>query len=283
MKNIYYVVGSTASYKNQFITFTNKSFISVLNVLKNKLVGKFFKNKYSKSFLPKFEGLFDFHIKDYTEIKPSWTYRNNIFWTPQFYIQNDICFEFLQELKKFKKIKNLTSIDQLAILQLILIEATRDTTYKIDFKYECKSTSDNIFHGDVDIILYNSCPESYGIPTIPINISTIYYSNVFSEWLEQYNDAKLVGQCLYFLKETQIKTNFAPEYNFVRGFHTNGHDWKLFEVHNTNVKKTKFFKPSYQVKANTEKCYFRPYIYDDINYIKTIIGLIRFAMSKFLL
>lgn len=52
---------------------------------------------------------------------------------------------------------------------------------------------------------------------------------------------------MYFLKEMQIKSNFSPEYNYVRGFQTNGNSWKLFEVHDNMVKKTKFFNSNSKI------------------------------------
>lgn len=77
-----------------------------------------------------------------------------------------------------------------------------------------------------------------------------------------------------------MKTNISPEYSYVRGFHTNGSDWKLFEVHERIIKKTDFFQPT--KKSSTSKRGFRPYIFEDINHIMSVIGLIRFALSKFI-
>ena len=34
-----------------------------------------------------------------------------------------------------------------------------------------------------------------------------------------------------------------PDWEFCRALYTNGHQWKLFEIHETFIKKTKFFKP----------------------------------------
>ena len=34
-----------------------------------------------------------------------------------------------------------------------------------------------------------------------------------------------------------------PTIEYVRCFHTDGHSWKLYEIHRTHIKKTKFFEP----------------------------------------
>jgi hypothetical protein len=34
-----------------------------------------------------------------------------------------------------------------------------------------------------------------------------------------------------------------PTIEYVRCFHTDGHRWKLYEIHRTHIKKTKFFEP----------------------------------------
>jgi hypothetical protein len=34
-----------------------------------------------------------------------------------------------------------------------------------------------------------------------------------------------------------------PTIEYVRLLHTDGHRWKLYEVHRSHIKKTKFFEP----------------------------------------
>ena len=64
--------------------------------------------------------------------------------------------------------------------------------------------------------------------------------------------------------------------------HTDGHRWKLYEIHRTHVKKTKFFTPSPSSRINSEdhvKFTNDPRFFDDHEHMLSVIGLIRFAMG----
>ena len=106
--------------------------------------------------VPNFDKLDDSNIKDLSLIKPEWTYRNNIYWTPRFYTQKDISREFLVELKKFRKLEEWTELDYLALTQLIVIEAIRDTTYSINYNEIIKPTYNNPFHGSIEMLIFNT-------------------------------------------------------------------------------------------------------------------------------
>ena len=73
-----------------------------------------------------------------------------------------------------------------------------------------------------------------------------------------------------------------PTIQYARCLHTDGHRWKLYEIHRTHVKKTKFFEPHPTSRINNEKIVRltrQPRFYDDYEHMLSVIGLIRFAMG----
>jgi hypothetical protein len=74
-----------------------------------------------------------------------------------------------------------------------------------------------------------------------------------------------------------------PEIQYVRCFQTDGHRWKLLEIHRTHVKKTKFFEPDPESrlrnKNNIMKHTKTPRFFDDTEHMLSVIGLIRYAMG----
>jgi len=70
--------------------------------------------------------------------------------------------------------------------------------------------------------------------------------------------------------------------DYVRAFHTDGHRWKLYEIHRSHVKKTKFFEPRASVRQSSNKLVrftSQPRFFDDYEHMLSVIGLIRFAMG----
>lgn len=66
--------------------------------------------------------------------------------------------------------------------------------------------------------------------------------------------------------------------------HTDGQRWKLYEVHRTHVKKTKFFTPDPSSRINNPllksvKFTRDPRFFDDHEHMLSVIGMIRFAMG----
>ena len=59
-----------------------------------------------------------------------------------------------------------------------------------------------------------------------------------------------------------------PDIKYTRCVHTDGHRWKLYEVHRTHVKKTKFFEPTRGKR-----------FFDDEDHMLSVIGMLRFAMG----
>jgi hypothetical protein len=73
-----------------------------------------------------------------------------------------------------------------------------------------------------------------------------------------------------------------PSIQYARCLHTDGHRWKLYEVHRTHVKKTKFFAPDPMSRINTEKLVRfskQPRFFDDYEHMLSVIGLIRYSMG----
>lgn len=127
----------------------------------NQFLSGFGKRRYVMGrYFPEFKELNDKHIKYGTSIDPDLTYRNKIYWTPQFYLQKQLSFEFKQRLKIFKRLKVWTNFDYIALAQLIVVEAIRDTTFEIAENYECKRTNRNHLHGNIPILIYNNDPDN---------------------------------------------------------------------------------------------------------------------------
>ena len=143
-----------------FYNSSHKSFSNILEIFKMKMNLLLGPKNQSFKILPSFENLSDKDIYNHTGINPKWTYRNSIVWTPRFYVQKEISQEFLFQLKKFRKLNQWEDIHQVALTQLILTEAIRDTTYEMALNYQVKQSNLNPFHGLIDILLYNNDPES---------------------------------------------------------------------------------------------------------------------------
>lgn len=72
-----------------------------------------------------------------------------------------------------------------------------------------------------------------------------------------------------------------PNIEYARVIHTDGHCWKLYEVHRSHVKKTKFFEPK-PIRHNSNKQVLHtsaPRFMDDYEHMLSVIGMLRFAMG----
>jgi len=72
-----------------------------------------------------------------------------------------------------------------------------------------------------------------------------------------------------------------PNIEYARVIHTDGHCWKLYEVHRSHVKKTKFFEPR-AIRQNNNKRVLHttaPRFMDDYEHMLSVIGMLRFAMG----
>ena len=57
---------------------------------------------------------------------------------------------------------------------------------------------------------------------------------------ESFNLTQIVSCGIWCLEHM---SDVDPTIEYVRLLHTDGHRWKLYEVHRSHVKKTKFFEP----------------------------------------
>ena len=76
--------------------------------------------------------------------------------------------------------------------------------------------------------------------------------------------------------------NIDPSIQYARCLHTDGHRWKLYEVHRTHVKKTKFFAPDPLSRLSNEKLVKfskESRFFDDYEHMLSVVGLIRYAMG----
>jgi hypothetical protein len=76
------------------------------------------------------------NIKNEIGIDPNMYYINKLYWYPRFYQVANLSTEFEMELKKFKSLQVWEDKDRLALTHLILIEATRDTTFDVSFGFK---------------------------------------------------------------------------------------------------------------------------------------------------
>ena len=228
---------------------------------------------------PKYKSLYPFHlltdndIKNNTNIDPLYSYRNQIYWTPRFFIHKELSQEFIIELKKFKKINDWKKIDQLALTQLILTEATRDTTIDITYNYKVKPSHFSPFHGNIDILMYNSIKEENYLPVVPVIFPQT--RKLFDNEYEDFNLPQIVGIGWSLLNDFKAR---EIQVDHIKAFITNGSDWSLFEIHDNYVKKTKLFQSKSKNNLNQIKL-----IYEDISHVQNIVGLIRYALSKLIL
>jgi hypothetical protein len=222
--------------------------------------------------LPSFQHLCDKDIRSHTNIDPDYSFRNQLYWIPRFYLHKDLSAEFLFQLKKFKYLNNWTNSDQLALTQLILTEAIRDTTYELAYNFEVKPSVLCPFHGTIDILLYNNIKEENYLPVVPIIFPSRERPFLNHEIYQRYNISQLVGICHALLTDFKARN---LEIDQIKAFHTNGNEWCLFEVHEKYVKRTRFFRSS---KTKPDKIMAQ--IYEDITHVESIIGLIRYAMGK---
>lgn len=104
--------------------------------------------------LPGFDRISHKNIEQETGINAQAVYKNNLFWTPRFYQVSSLSTEFETELLKFKNLQVWEDKHVLALTQLILIEATRDTTFDVSFKFRARASDLCQFHGMIDALLY---------------------------------------------------------------------------------------------------------------------------------
>ena len=65
--------------------------------------------------------------------------------------------------------------------------------------------------------------------------------------MEIYSMEQVVSAGIWCLEHMNA---IDPSIQYSRCLHTDGHRWKLYEVHKTHVKKTKFFTPDEESRIN---------------------------------
>lgn len=209
--------------------------------------------------IPSFEKCTHRDIKRESGIDPNNVYLNNLYWTPRFYQAPALSTAFERELKKFQGLDVWEDKDVLALTQLILIEATRDTTFDVSFGFRASPSPICQFHGRFDCLLYqrfggedigvpdlkeaeghNDFDRGIGFPLLPV-FFPVQLKSIHSPFTqENFPLTQVVSAGLWCLEHM---SDVDPSIEYVRVLHTDGHRWKLYEVHRSHVKKTKFFEP----------------------------------------
>jgi hypothetical protein len=107
-----------------------------------------------RSMVPPFASIQHAHILQESQINPTTTYLNNLFWTPRFYQASGLSNEFEQEILKFKNLSVWDDKHVLAMTQIILMEATRDTTFDLSFHFKANPSPICQYHGLIDCLMY---------------------------------------------------------------------------------------------------------------------------------
>ena len=85
-----------------------------------------------------------------------------------------------------------------------------------------------------------------GFPLIPIFFPVQRKSMHSLFTSETFSVAQAVSAGLWSLEHMH---DIDPSIQYARVIQTDGHNWKLYEVHHSHVKKTKFFKPRPKLRA----------------------------------
>jgi hypothetical protein len=83
-----------------------------------------------------FDSVTHSEISRETGLNPELVYLNKLYWMPRFYQVPYLSNHFQNGIKKFKHLQVWNESDVLALTQLILIEATRDTTFDVSFGFK---------------------------------------------------------------------------------------------------------------------------------------------------
>lgn len=125
----------------------------------------------------------------------------------------------------------------------------------------------------------NDYEKGIGFPLVPIFFPVSRGSTHTPFISEQFNLTQIVSCGIWSLEHM---SDVDPSIEYVRLLHTDGHRWKLYEVHRSHVKKTKFFEPSSTMRQNSNRLVrhtTQPRFFDDYEHMLSVIGLIRFAMG----
>lgn len=190
----------------------------------------------------------------------------------------------------------------LALTQLILIEATRDTTFDVSFNFKARPSPICQYHGMIDCLLYQrygseaqedlaselnptdsrsplNDSQGVGFPMLPVFFPIQRTSSLTPFTSESFPITQAISAGLWCLEHMN---DVDDSIKYCRVMQTDGHTWKLLEVHRSHVKKTKFFHPRDNIRQSSQRVVQHtetPRFFDDYDHMLSVIGLIRFAMG----
>ena len=88
-----------------------------------------------------------------------------------------------------------------------------------------------------------------GFPLLPIFFPVEKTRAWGGHKIEVYPIQQAVSAGLWCLEHM---SNIDPSIEYTRCLHTDGHRWKVYEIHRTHVKKSKFFVPDPASRINNE-------------------------------
>ena len=116
----------------------------------------------------------------------------------------------------------------------------------------------------------NDFDRGIGFPLVPVFFPIQDTNNTTPFISETFAISQIVScgsWCLEHMNDVD------PSIEYVRLIHTDGHRWKLYEVHRSHVKKTKFFEPRPSMRQNNNKLVrftTQPRFFDDYEHIGDI-------------
>ena len=226
--------------------------------------------------IPPFHALTNLHYDQVMRLDSLSVYLNKMFWIPRFFVQKTLSTRFLSEIEKLKRVTDWQEIDTLALTQLCLIEATRDTTYEMGFDYQAEPSRRCLFHGKINILLYNSLAESGYLPIIPVMLPISDVDRDYGVSFERFSMVAAVGAGLWSLQRSQERNESV---SYVRAIQTNGLAWRFFEVHESYVKKTKLFYVGADKERDIPHVKLVEETMKDLEFLRNVIGLTRFMLG----
>ena len=230
----------------------------------------------SRAMYPPFQELSSYFLEKDYGIRAKDIYNHELYWAPRFILVNYLSFEFLSALHILKRKRILTQRDTLALVQLILTEAVRDTTYNLTYNYECEASALTPFHGNLPILIYNEEEGMNSHPQIPVILMEEKRCILTDQCIQHYNIHGMVATGFWMLHNYDHVSS-------ARVIVTNGSLWQLWEVNRLYIKKTRFFVPEQMRSVLNLDVSLGSYngheLLFDEKHLRTVVSLIRFAMN----
>ena len=220
---------------------------------------------------PEFHKLTNEDYNKATHLDALSVYNNNLFWIPRFYYHYELSNRFIEGLNILKKRTDWDDIDSFALTQLCLTEAICDTTYKLKYGYSVERSTKSVFHGTIDLLLYNDIEEANYLPIIPVMFPSKGTDTITGLPFDHFSMTCPVCAGLWGLAYSKSS---REEVRYVRAIQTNGLAWRFFEVQNSTIKKTQLFCGE---KSEGEGLVQRTL--EDKELWKRVIGMIRYSIG----